>query len=91
MRRFPLLPTAGRDLLPALRTRTTLVPLDAAAIVSVTGDPEDDVVLATARFGHVDYLVTGDRALLGLRSYEGVRMVTPRDFLIAIDSTEEAT
>ena len=79
--RFPFLPAVGRDLVPALRTKTTLVPLEAAAIIPVTGDPEDDTVLATVRLGQVTYLVTGDKGLLALGTYEGTRIVNPRDFL----------
>ncbi len=81
VRRFPFLPAVARDLVPALRTKTTLVPLEAAAIIPVTGDPEDDTVLATVRLGHVAYLVTGDKGLLALGTYEGARIVSPRDFL----------
>ncbi len=81
VRRFPFLPAAGRDLVPALRTKTTLVPLEAEAIIPVTGDPEDDTVLATARLGQVTYLVTGDKGLLALGMYEGTCIVSPRDFL----------
>src|SRR5687767_8510068 len=44
-----------------LREQATVVPLIAADIVPATGDPEDDAVLATARLGQADYLVTGDR------------------------------
>lgn len=47
----------------------------------VTGDPEDDYVLATARLAQAEYLVTGDHRLLDLRQYQGVRMVTPREFV----------
>src|SRR5688572_3390049 len=32
----------------------------------ITGDPEDDYVLATARLAQADYLVTGDGGLLNL-------------------------
>jgi uncharacterized protein len=49
-------------------------------IAPVTGDPEDDYVLATARKHRVPYLVTGDKLLLQLRQYEGVAVVSPREF-----------
>lgn len=48
----------------------------------VPDDPEDDVVVATAVAARADYLVTGDRRhLLPLGSYQGIRVVTPRQFL----------
>jgi putative PIN family toxin of toxin-antitoxin system len=84
VRRFPFLPAAGRALLPLLRTQTTIVAVLPPAIVPVTGDPEDDAVLATARLGRVDFLVTGDRTLLGLGSHEGIPIVTPQAFLDAL-------
>ncbi|MHB8574166.1 MAG: putative toxin-antitoxin system toxin component, PIN family [Dehalococcoidia bacterium] len=58
---------------------TVLVPPDEAR--NVTGDPEDDAVLATCRLGSAEYLVTGDRGLLALQHYENTRIVTPRAFL----------
>ncbi len=88
VRRFPFLPAAGRDLVPALRTKTTLVPLDAAAIIPVTGDPEDDAVLATARLGGAGYLVTGDGGLLALGAHEGVTIVSPRQFLELLEADQ---
>jgi uncharacterized protein len=54
-------------------------------IVPVTGDPEDDAVLATARLGRADYLVTGDRGLLDLGRHGAARILTLRDFLATLD------
>jgi predicted nucleic acid-binding protein len=31
--------------------------------------------------GHADMIVTGDRALLALREYRGVRIISLRDYL----------
>lgn len=50
------------------------------------GDPEDDLVLATGRLARADYLVTGDRGLLELGSYEGMEIVTPRQFIALLES-----
>ena len=47
----------------------------------ISRDPDDDVVVATAVTAAAEYLVTGDNDLLSLDHYEGVRIVTPRDFL----------
>lgn len=51
------------------------------AVSGIASHPEDDLVLATAVSAAVDYLVTGDRQLLRLGAYEGVKIVSPRDFL----------
>jgi putative PIN family toxin of toxin-antitoxin system len=42
----------------------------------VCRDPDDDEILAIAIAGKADALVTGDRDLLALRKYEGIRIVT---------------
>lgn len=84
IRRFPFWPAVGQELVPLLRAKATIVPVDASTIIPVTGDPEDDTVLATAQLGRAAYLVTGDRVLLALGTYEGVRIVAPRDFLSVI-------
>ena len=47
----------------------------------VADDPGDDKYLAAAVNGNADYLVSGDRHLLDIREYEGIRIVTPRRFL----------
>jgi putative PIN family toxin of toxin-antitoxin system len=56
-----------------------------AEVRGVATHPEDDLILATAVSAQVDYLVTGDRQLLALGHYAGVRIVSPRDFLAIID------
>src|SRR4051794_36895123 len=42
-----------------LNTRTEFMPVPSHEHRAVTGDPEDDYVLATARLAGADYLVTG--------------------------------
>ena len=49
---------------------------------SVCRDPDDDVILACALEAKADYLVTGDADLLELKIFEGIRILTPRDFEI---------
>lgn len=85
LRRFPDLPAPTRELETILRTTAVLIPVVPEAILRVTGDAEDDTVLATARLAHADYLVTGDKGLQALGQYEGVRIITPRDFLARIE------
>lgn len=87
MRRgFPSLATAVPALEARLRADATIVPVAPADVVSVTGDPEDDTVLATARLGKAHDLVTNDRGLLALFEYAGARIVTPNDFLALLDA-----
>lgn len=43
-------------------------------------DPGDDFLLAMSVAAEADYLVTGDKALLSLRTIATTRIVTPRRF-----------
>ena len=55
----------------------------------VEDDPVDDRVLECAVKGDVDYIVTGDRHLLKLGVYEGISIVTVRQFLDAAESRKQ--
>jgi putative PIN family toxin of toxin-antitoxin system len=70
-----------RTTIAVLRTQTEVVPVPSRAITPITGDPEDDYVLAAAALSHADYLVTGDFELQALGSHQGVNIVSPRTFL----------
>ncbi|MCC6704846.1 MAG: putative toxin-antitoxin system toxin component, PIN family [Thermomicrobiales bacterium] len=58
---------------------------DVTEVTSVTPGiathPEDDWILATAVLGEVEFLVTGDKQLLALNEYRGVKIITPRQFV----------
>lgn len=47
-------------------------------------DPEDDEVLALAIAACADLIVSGDDGLLGLKEYQGVRIVNPAEALSLI-------
>lgn len=52
------------------------------AVEAVTGDPNDDLVLACAVGAEVDILATGDRKhLLPVEEHRGVRIITPQALL----------
>jgi putative PIN family toxin of toxin-antitoxin system len=46
----------------------------------VCRDATDDGILACALAARVDYLVTGDRDLLTLRTFESIPIIAPRSF-----------
>jgi putative PIN family toxin of toxin-antitoxin system len=51
-------------------------------IVSVSSDPYDNYLLAMASDGAADFLLTGDkRDLLGVKLFEGTKIITVREFL----------
>ena len=44
-------------------------------------DPKDDKFLELAANGEADYLITGDKDLLELAPFEGIPVITPKEFL----------
>ncbi|MDE2868360.1 MAG: hypothetical protein OXN91_06935 [Chloroflexota bacterium] len=55
--------------------------IELADVRGVATTPADDLILATAVAGGAGHLVTGDRQLLNLGEYRGVRIVGPRAFV----------
>jgi putative PIN family toxin of toxin-antitoxin system len=50
--------------------------------VTICADPYDNYLLSMCASSAADFLVTGDkRDLLGLKLFEGTRIITVRDFL----------
>jgi putative PIN family toxin of toxin-antitoxin system len=51
-------------------------------VVTASPDPNDNYLLGIALAGAADFLLTGDkRDLLGLKLYEGTKIITVREFL----------
>ena len=51
---------------------------------AVKEDPKDDVILASAFDGKADYIVSGDRHLLQLKRFKGIKIVTVAQALNAL-------
>jgi uncharacterized protein len=49
-------------------------------ITDICRDADDDNIIACAAVAKADYIVTGDSDLLEIKSYQGVKIITPRDF-----------
>jgi uncharacterized protein len=49
-------------------------------VAGICRDSDDDHVLDCAQAARADYLVTGDSDLLALNEFEGICILTPRDF-----------
>jgi putative PIN family toxin of toxin-antitoxin system len=47
----------------------------------VPDDPEDDKLVAAALGANAGYIITNDHHLLGLDTFEGIRIVRPADFI----------
>jgi putative PIN family toxin of toxin-antitoxin system len=76
-----------QDSLAVLRAEATLV-IPASTVRGIGEDAEDDLVIATAVSGQAQYLVTGDRVLQGIGLYQGVTILSPRQFLTALEASE---
>ncbi len=67
-------------LLTLLRRRSRIVALT-RHLSEIASHPADDLILSAAVSAEADFLVTGDGPLQQLVRVEGVRIVSPRDFL----------
>ena len=56
----------------------------AMATRGVCRDPADDQFLACAAAATADCIVSGDRDLLDLAQYEGIKIITPSEFLTQV-------
>jgi putative PIN family toxin of toxin-antitoxin system len=50
----------------------------------VLDDPADDFILATAVEGRARFIVSGDKHLLALRQYRGIKILAPREFVTTV-------
>lgn len=71
--------TIGR-LITLLRRQSVLVP-GALHLAVVARDPDDDKVIIAAIEGRAKYIVTGDADLTDLKSYRGITIVRPAEFV----------
>ena len=65
-------------LISKLRTIAELI--DVHSVVEVCRDPKDNFLLALAKDGNADYLITGDDDLLVLETFGKTKIVTITDF-----------
>jgi putative PIN family toxin of toxin-antitoxin system len=73
----------GVDLAPILElVAARAIIVEAVELAEpVCDDPDDDKFIACAISGRAQYIVSGDRHLLKQSGYEGLKIVTPRQFL----------
>jgi len=68
--------------------RTTLVKVRSKFKV-LKEDLRDNVVLNTAYSGKADYIVSGDKHLMPLREFKGIRIVTVGEMLDILEKNEQ--
>ncbi len=64
--------------------RRSAILVEPEPVRAVPDDPDDDVIVGVALAAGADAIITGDAHLLGLRSYRGIPILTPRGFLEAL-------
>jgi putative PIN family toxin of toxin-antitoxin system len=57
---------------------------------AVAADPDDDPVVECAVVGQAKYIVSGDRHLLALGSFQGIQLVNAAQFLKLLESAPAA-
>lgn len=80
-------PQERAQALPTIRRQARLAQIT-LHVAGVATHPEDDLILATAVSANADYLVTGDKQLQRLGSYQGVTILSPRQFLAVLERRE---
>lgn len=55
--------------------------VDVDVEIAACRDPKDDKFLSLAVSGAATHIITGDQDLLALDPFQGIRIVTPQDFL----------
>jgi putative PIN family toxin of toxin-antitoxin system len=79
----------GVDLGPALELVAATATLVASPPLEdpVSRDPDDDKFVACAVAAEIEFIVSGDRDLLEVSTFRGVRVLTPREFVDKTPST----
>ena len=62
------------------RLRSAALFVNVRSVVNVCRDPEDNFLLALAKDGNADYLITGDLDLLVMKEFENTKIVSLTDF-----------
>ena len=58
-------------------------------VAGICRDKDDDNIIAGAKAAGVDYIITGDKDLLILLEYKGIKIVTPRAFQVLLNKINE--
>ena len=53
---------------------------------AVKEDPDDDIIVRTAYDGKADFIVSGDRHLLALKEFKGIKILTIDEMLSTLKS-----
>ncbi|HET6217060.1 MAG TPA: putative toxin-antitoxin system toxin component, PIN family [Acidobacteriaceae bacterium] len=74
------------DLVRAQLQSSAMVVKPTVILEVIKDDPDDNRVLECAAAGEANCIVSGDRHLLQLSSYEGIPILTVRQFMDAVET-----
>ncbi len=89
MSRYMYEPADVREFLDGLQQAAEIF-VDPTEVRAVVRDPSDDQVVAAAVAAGADYLITSDQDMLVLKEHEGIKIVSPREFLGILAGRDEA-
>jgi len=81
-------PQERKDLIDKLIERSNITE-DKQLSQIVSRDVKDDKFLACGVEGKTDYIISGDDDLLSLREFEGIRIVSPQEFVTLLENEEK--
>ncbi len=87
LRRQFIAPHEAAHLMHDVEALAVVMPGD-IAVTGAVRDPDDDEVLAAAVEGSVDCIVSGDRDLLALGSYEGIAIIGPTALIEIVEAEQ---
>ncbi len=87
--RHRLTPTEMEQFLSKIRELASFVePTEEVAVVE--RDRDDNKFIACALAGEAEYIITGDDDLLRIKTYRGIRILTPAAFLAFLEQSKES-
>ena len=87
-RKYPITDADVQSLVALLTHDAVVVPGTVTVSGVIPDDPDDERVLACAVEGQAELIVSGDRHLLELDQYQGIPVITAREFLKRLAETE---
>ena len=79
MAQFGAEPTLTTEWITYIKAYARVVPAT-ETVSGICRDPDDDMFLTAALSGGASYIISGDRDLQVLGEYQGVKVLSPREF-----------
>jgi|SRR3989344_1301073 len=65
-------------------TETSYIVPGLISVDVVKKDPTDNMFIAAALEGKADFIISGDKPLLNLKEFHGIKILSPRDFVTTL-------